>query len=121
MTTEELEEKLEAAVETPALDFKRAGDWSVDCLAKDILALSNMQYGGYIIIGVDDGTFQRKGISVQQRETYKIDVMRDQMTACADPHVNFTVDFPQDRNGLVYAVIKVFPFDEIPVICRKNG
>lgn len=121
MTTEELEEKLEAGVETQTLDFKRAIDWNVDCLAKDILALSNVQDGGYVIIGVDDGTFQRQGVSVQQKETYEIDIMKDQMAAFADPHVNFTVDFPQDRNGLIYVVIKVFPFEEIPVICRKNG
>ena len=121
MTTEELEEKLEAGVETQTLDFKRAIDWNADCLVKDILALSNVQDGGYVIIGVDDGTFQRQGVSVQQKETYKIDIMKDQMAAFADPHVNFTVDFPQDRNGLIYVVIKVFPFEEIPVICRKNG
>jgi predicted HTH transcriptional regulator len=121
MTTQELEEKLEGAAETQTIEFKGACDWNVISFAKDILALANVQDGGYIIIGVEDGTFKRQGISNHQKMTYNIDIMRDQMTSFADPHVNFTVEFPPDRNDIEYAVIRVFQFEEIPVICRKNS
>ncbi|MCM8760413.1 MAG: ATP-binding protein, partial [Candidatus Omnitrophica bacterium] len=43
------------------------------------------------------------------------------MAKYADPHVNFVVDFPKDRNGKEYAVIRVFQFEEVPVICKKNS
>lgn len=119
MTTAELEEKLEGGVETPTIEFKQQHDWDVLLFAKDILALSNTHDGGYIIVGVVDGTFERQGITPAVKATYVIDTMRDQMTAYADPHVNFVVDFPKDKNGLEFAVIRVFQFEEIPVICRK--
>lgn len=121
MTTKELEEKLEGATETQSVEFKDACNWNANALAKDILALSNVQDGGYIIIGVEDGSFNRKGITSQQKESYKIDVMKDQLTSFADPHVNFFVEFPKDRDQKEYAAIRVFQFEEIPVICRKDS
>lgn len=121
MTTQELEEKLEGATETQTVEFKDACNWNVGTFAKDILALSNVQDGGYLIIGVEDESFIRKGISDTQKETYKIDIMKDQMTSYADPHVNFIVQFPKDREQKEYAVIHVFQFEEVPVICRKDS
>jgi predicted HTH transcriptional regulator len=124
MTTQELEELLEGGAETQRIEFKNPCLWDVEIFAKDILALSNVQDGGYIIIGVEEtksGTFQRKGITDGQRESFKTDIMRDQMAAFADPHTNFNVEFPKDKNGIEYAVIRVFPFEEIPVICNKDS
>lgn len=121
MTTEEFESKLEGGAETQTLDIKAACDWNVASMAKDILAMSNVQDGGYIIIGVEDGTFARQGINAAQKATYDLDAMRDQMASFADPRAIFTVDFPRDGAGLEYAVIHVLPFDEIPVICAKES
>ena len=124
MTTQELEEKLEGGVETQTIEFKCACCWEEKIFAKDILALSNVQDGGYIIVGVkelDSGAFERGGITEEQKASYKIDEMRDQMTKYADPHVNFMVDFPKDRNNKEYVVIRVLQFEEVPVICRKDS
>ncbi len=124
MTSEELEELLEAGVETQTVDFKGPCKWDAEAFAKDILALSNVQDGGRIIIGVtetDNKTFKRNGISPEQKESYQVDEMRDQMTVFADPHVNFSVEFQKDNDGLEYAIIRVIPFEEIPVICRKDS
>jgi len=121
MNTKELELRIQGQAESPTLDFKAAMPWNVVAFAKDILAFSNVQDGGTIIIGIEDGTFHRQGISKEQRQTYKIDVMRDQMTAFADPHVNFSIDFPNDNDSRQYACIRIEPFEEIPVICRKDS
>jgi predicted HTH transcriptional regulator len=121
MNTEELELYLQGQAESPTLDFKAAMLWDAVSFAKDILAFSNVQDGGRIIIGIEDGTFARQGITDTQRHSYKIDIMRDQMTSFADPHVNFSVEFPVDKDGKQYACIRIEPFEEIPVICRKNS
>jgi len=121
MTTEELESKLEGGAETQTLDIKAACDWNADSIAKDILAMSNVQDGGYLVVGVEDGTFARQGITPAQKATYDLDIMRDQMASFADPHVTFTVEFPHSFDGKEYAVIRVLPFDEVPVICIKDS
>jgi predicted HTH transcriptional regulator len=121
MTTDELEAHLDGQAETQNLDFKSSCPWDVKRFAKDILAFSNVRDGGLIIVGVVDGTFAREGISDEHRATYKIDVMRDQMTSYADPHTNFSIEFPADRNGLVYGAIRIEPFDSVPTICRRDS
>jgi len=108
MTTEELEAKLEGGTETQTIEFKGACNWDDKIFAKDILAMSNIQDGGFIIVRMkelDDGTFEREGITEEIKTSYKIDEMKDQLTKYANPHVNFTVDYPKDRNGKEYVLI----------------
>jgi predicted HTH transcriptional regulator len=121
MTTEELEQKIEGQAESQTLDFKGDCEWNVLSFAKDILAMSNVKDGGTLIIGVEEkGVFIKQGVSAINKATYKIDLMKDQMRQYADPSVDFTVSFPVDKNELQYVVIRVFPFRDTPIICRKN-
>jgi predicted HTH transcriptional regulator len=117
----ELEQRLEAAAETQSFEVKAAMAWDEKSLAKDIMALSNVRDGGVIVIGVEDATFTRHGVDGATQATYDVDVMRDQMTKYADPHVDFTVSFPTDADGKTYVAIEVSPFREVPVICRTNS
>jgi len=124
MDTAGLEALLEGSAESPSLDFKEAMSWKKDALVRDILAMANVQDGGTIVIGVretEQGAFERQGISEEQRQTYDADAMKDQVSPYADPHVEFGVSFPADNAGLLYAVIEVRPFSELPVICGKSG
>ncbi len=121
MDTDELEQRLEGGQETQSFEVKGSMPWDHKSLAKDILAMSNVRDGGTILIGVEDDTFDRQGVTPDVRETYKIDIMRDQMTQYADPHVDFSVSYPTDREGREYVAIRVAPFREIPVICRRDS
>lgn len=123
MTTEELEKILEAGTETQVLDFKESHPWSAVKFAKDILAMTNVQEGGTIVVGVvekPDNSFERQGILPQHKSTYNKDVMKDQIASYADPHVDFFLDFPKDKQGKEYVVITIQPFQEIPVICKRD-
>jgi predicted HTH transcriptional regulator len=120
MTTDELEALLEGAEETDQLEFKGAMAWSLS-LVRDILALANVRDGGRIVIGIEDGTLEREGLSDEQAATFASDPMRDRVAEYADPEVIFSVSSPKGRDGLQFIVIDVSPFVEIPVICKKDG
>ena len=121
MTTKELEELLEGGIETPHIDYKAQCEWDINAFAKDILAMANIEGGGRIIIGVaEEGVgYKRVGITTTQMDTFNYDNMRDQFASYASPHVKFSIAFPQDKNGLIFVIITVDEFDEIPVICIK--
>lgn len=121
MTTEELEEILEGQRENPSVEFKTACDWNIDLFVKDILAITNTRDGGYIIVGVEDGTFTREGVTELQIGTFIEEIIMDQVAEYADPFVTLNISFPQDFDGKKYVVIRVVQFDELPVICRKDG
>jgi predicted HTH transcriptional regulator len=126
MKTNELEQLLEAAVESPGLDFKASIPWDVHGLVKDFLAMANTEDGGVLVIGVSEESspasgFRRDGVSSTIAATYDPDIMKDQVAAFADPFVEFAVSFVLDSKGLNYVVIRVLPFLEQPVICKKEG
>ena len=126
MNTEELERLLEAADESPGLDFKAAVPWDVKLFVKDILAMANTEDGGVIIIGVGEEQrpgigFKREGVTPAVAATFKADVMKDQVEGFADPFVDFTVDVVADLQGLNYVVIRIATFFDQPVICKQDG
>lgn len=122
MNTTELEKLIEGQREHPGLDFKAACSWDVKKLARDILAMSNLPDGGYIVIGVEesDTSFVKVGVSEDIRKTYILDEMKDQVGKYADPMVDFELHFPKDSAGLTYILIKVYSFRETPTICKKD-
>ncbi|RWC25950.1 MAG: ATP-binding protein [Mesorhizobium sp.] len=121
MTTEELEALLEGAEETDRLEFKRAMSWDKHVLVKDILAMANVQDGGRIVIGIEDETLARQGVTEEQRNSYVPDQLRDQIAEYADPEVVFSVRTPTDTAGRRFIVIQVSPFETLPVICKRDG
>lgn len=124
MTLEELESLIEAGTETQIIDFKGDCAWNASSFAKDILAMTNVQDGGKIIIGVKEegnGTYTKEGVSTSNASTYKRDNMLDQLAKYADPHVSFSVEFINDDAELLFIVIDIDPFQEVPVICRSDA
>lgn len=121
MDTNELEALLQGAEETDSLEFKGAMAWDRHALARDILALANLIDGGRIVIGVEDETYARQGLTAEQVATYDSEAMRDQIAPYADPRVIFRRDIVEDTAGLIFVVITISPFEDMPVICRRDG
>jgi len=121
METHELEALLDGTRETDALEFKGAMDWNCNQLVKDILAMANVADGGTIIVGIEDQTLARQGLTDEQIASFNLEIMLDQVRPFADPHVTFTCEVVSDGEGRRFAVINVHPFTETPVICARDG
>lgn len=122
MTLQEFQQKFDGQVETQNLDFKGAMAWDVKSFAKDILAMSNLRDGGFIIIGIkeQDGTFVKEGLSAEQAQSYKIDNMLDQMHTYTDPATEFFVTTITDIDAKLFIVIRVSTFRDVPIIARTQ-
>ncbi|HUC87831.1 MAG TPA: ATP-binding protein [Candidatus Binatia bacterium] len=122
MELSDFEQLVEGAAESQSLDFKGPCNWDVKALAKDILAFSNVQDGGYIVIGFDDKTFKRVGLTKEQAESFDQETMQDQMANYADPFVTFSVSNNiVDAAGLRFVIIRVTEFSEVPVVCKTDS
>jgi predicted HTH transcriptional regulator len=119
MTPQELlESLLEGGTEGLRVDFKVSMPWSAKSFAKDFMAFANTEDGGHLIIGVQDEPFERIGMTAAHAATYKSDKMHDQMTQFVDPYVDFTTHMVQADDSKTYVLIRIEPFEEIPVICK---
>ncbi|PUZ23807.1 hypothetical protein GA0116948_108131 [Chitinophaga costaii] len=60
--------------------------------------MSNLKDGGYIIIGVREDVFNffAEGVSEANINSYKVDIMKDQMLKYTDPAVEIKVSYPMD-------------------------
>lgn len=115
---------IEGGGETPNVDFKCSCPWDVRSFAKDVLALSNVVDGGRLVIGVAErpkGMFIPEGVTTEHKKTYQIDVMKDQLAKYADPFVELAVNFVNDpEDGKDYVIVRVEPFKEVPIICKRS-
>jgi predicted HTH transcriptional regulator len=108
------------------LEHKGPVDWSDPNvkarLTKCILALSNIRDGGAIVIGVEqDGeTFDPVGLTHEQRDSFKQDDVARHVNEFADPYAELTVSHTS-LDAKDFVVIQVKEFDELPVVCRRNG
>ena len=121
VTTEELEALLEGAEESDSLEFKGAMAWDHQGLAKDFMAMANIEFGGRIVFGIEDATLARQGMTADQIATFDFDIMKDQIGKLADPYIQFSKEIVTDGEGRKFVVVTVAPFEDGLVICRNNG
>lgn len=120
MKPHELESLLEGAEETDVLEFKQRMSWDIG-LVKDILAMANIEDGGLIVVGIEDETYIRQGLSDEEIKTFDADYIKDIVGSFADPFVELTISNVVDNNDLKFVIITVAPFSFTPVICKKDG
>jgi predicted HTH transcriptional regulator len=126
MTWQEFSGLIEGSAESQSLEFKGPCEWTLKIFLKTILAMSNLRDGGFIVVGIENGTANQLGLSPDQLRTFDRDVMMDQVAEFGEPPPLFDVDLiPAPSNhpavGRTFLVIHVRSFEMLPVICRKNG
>jgi hypothetical protein len=123
---EDIKRLLEQKTETKNLDYKECLNWDDPSnkdklnIVKDILAMSNTQDGGRIIIGVKDETFEFIGVSEKDFKSFNQTKINDYIHKYSDPKITCQV-YKEKIKDKCLIIINVSEFQEIPVICEKNG
>jgi hypothetical protein len=110
------------------VELKRSISWDDSevkaKIVKTILGMSNIQDGGYLILGFEehDGSFEPVGLSEDDLKSYKYDDVCAEVSRYADPYATFLMEVIEDEeSGRKFLVLSINEFEEIPVICRRNG
>lgn len=126
LTEEEVRRYLDVVGESPNVDFKGPMAWdgartSAE-LAKDIVALSNTRGGGALVIGVRElaaGEFDRCGVTQEQADTFDTTKVASWLNTRFDPPVRLGCFRTHDNDGVLFIVIVVSEFNELPAMCVK--
>jgi len=120
----ELVNLLKLGREERFLDYKESVAWADYKLkiAKTALGMANLRDGGTIIIGVceENGKFIARGIKEEHLTTYNQDDVQAFVNSYADPYVRIELHQVEDSK-LKFLAIVIHEFEEVPVICRKDG
>ncbi len=123
--SELLRQYLEFLQEGRNVDYKESTAWNDNefkaKITKSILGFSNVRDGGVIIFGVKeqaDGSFTKEGVSKEHYDTYNFDDLTSHISNFADPYVRLEL-YKEELEGGNYILIRIFEFDELPVICKR--
>ena len=84
--------------------------------------MSNIRDGGDIIIGMErqsDDTYLPRGMEPEHLDSYSYDNIGRAVAEYADPYTRFVLMKEEDHLGKKYVWIRVYEFEETPIICRK--
>jgi predicted HTH transcriptional regulator len=126
VTELEFETILERGHETQGVEFKAPGNRRnqgfLGGVTRAILGMANRRGGGLVIIGVetDQESIDPVGLDDDQASSWlQFDSLSAAVNEYATPSVRFDVE-SQHRLGNTFIIIRVYEFDEIPILCRKD-
>lgn len=129
MKAEELKELLSPHWETRSVECKAkhpldVKSWLTQTTLRACLGFSNEGGGGYVVVGVGEGGGQLKwdGFAPTSDElrTWTYQNVGDRLREFADPTPRFQVT-PVEVDSKVYVVVRIFEFDDVPVLCAKES
>lgn len=89
-------------------------------IVKAVLAFSNVRDGGFMILGVENENGNPVGMLDNDYELLNGDHILAEVNNFADPFVELQLE-KIEREGMKFAIIRVFEFAELPVICKRQG
>lgn len=124
MNKEKLEELIKFGREERFLEYKGNVNWDQikEKIAKTSMAMSNLQDGGYIIIGVSQSgnNFTPEGLSEENITSFNFEDIRSFINKYSDPPINPELEIVQAYDK-PFLVIKISEFKSSPIICKKDG
>jgi len=98
--------------------------WLKEQCTRTVLGMSNTRSGGDLVIGIEEGKNKQvrlKGLTDKQVSTFEdYDGIKGFIDGFASPNTIFDLSLGIYRNKK-FVVFNIQDFEEIPVICRKNG
>ncbi len=128
---DEFKKMIEIGYELRRIEFKAPFAWDNEELSlwlrekviRGILGLANTKDGGDIIIGIeekDDKAIELVELTEKQIKSFNYDLIKNIVDSYASPSVEF--DIVEGKHSVKrFLTIRVREFDDIPIICRKNG
>lgn len=89
-------------------------------VAKHVIGLSNRRDGGFLLIGVEDGTLRPIGLTSQQVATWDAAKVNAALAPYAMPGPVVQVIRGALPDGKVLVAVRVVPFEEQPLVCIKS-
>ena len=109
------------------IEYKGSVSWNDDNpkqkIIRSMLAMANIRDGGSVIIGVDQkkgGTFELTGMSEADFNSFNYETISAVVAEFADPYITFSLT-KDELDGKRIVIIDVEEFQDIPVICKKDG
>jgi predicted HTH transcriptional regulator len=112
--------------EERSLEYKRSMKWTEPItkakVVKSTLAMANLRDGGTLLFGVEEqnDTYLSTGMSRDDYDSFNQDEVSVEVNNFADPFVELVV-VKQEIEGRLFVGIRVREFQELPVICRRDG
>lgn len=91
-------------------------------LAKDIAAFANSRDGGFVVLGkeeADSGKFKLTGLTEEQAKSFDTTKVANWVNSRFSPRIR-VVCYRAEHEGNTFVVMRIFEFDDIPVICTKQ-
>lgn len=89
-------------------------------LAKHVVGFSNRKDGGYLLIGVEDGTLRPIGLSPKQVASWDAARVNAALAPYAAPRPVVQVFHGSLEDGTVLVALHVVPFAEQPLVCTTS-
>lgn len=108
------------------LEYKQSMSWSDMStkvkVTKSAMAMANITDGGYIVFGEKKNgeVYELEGMQKDHADSFKQDDIMEWVNSYADPYVELIVS-PTGRNGKLFIVIKVWEFNQLLIVCKKDG
>ncbi|HET9658943.1 MAG TPA: ATP-binding protein [Thermomicrobiales bacterium] len=125
MTDDEFQAIVERGRESRNVEFKSGGPINDNHLLRRVLravlAMSNSQRGGFVILGVEERAGQTilTGLPKVDASTWTLDDFSDKCADWVDPAISVDIEIKHFREK-DFVVIDVSEFDETPVFARKG-
>jgi hypothetical protein len=127
LSTQEIEQLLAGGYELRGFELKGPGLRTHPHLFAKVvraaLGMANLRDGGHIVIGINDAdpAGMLPGLSPTELQSWlAYDDIARKLGEYADPAVRFALEAHSLSSGVSVAVLQVYEFSDIPILCAKD-